>query len=250
MIEQLNSSFLTEVSILFLWGFAPWYVFITWRESDRPWREAITVTIIFSLWAAWAFGAVKYNFDAPVLFGLPLRPLVYMSMLVGLTFFFRKRLIADGLSQELLIGLQLIRPIGMVFVLEQFRGTLPALFATPAGWGDLLAGITAAMVLLRYRGKPIPESAIKLVFFVGVLDFVSAFFFGFTTSASPVQIFSLDAPNQILLYPTGLIPLFLVPYAVFFHLLSWFEMVRSRENSAEMNQSIMRNRPQPRIIDA
>ncbi|MCH8062376.1 MAG: hypothetical protein IH861_07730 [Chloroflexi bacterium] len=59
-------------------------------------------------------------------------------------------------------------------------------------------------------------------------DFVSAFYFGFTSSStSPFQLFAFDQPNQLLLYPTGLIPLFLVPYAVVFHILSLAEMQRT-----------------------
>ncbi len=75
--------------------------------------------------------------------------------------------------------------------------------------------------------QEIPNGAVKLVFTVGITDFVSAFFFGITSSASLFQLFAFDQPNQVLLYPTGLIPLFLVPYAVIFHILSITEMQRA-----------------------
>lgn len=123
--------------------------------------------------------------------------------------------------------MQVLRPIGMVFVLEHFRGNLPGVFAHPAGWGDLLVGIIALGVLVRYRNQEIPDGAVKLVFGVGIADFASALFFGFASSATPVQLFAFDQPNQVLLYPTGLIPLLLVPYAVVFHILSCTEMQRS-----------------------
>ncbi|MEM7269908.1 MAG: hypothetical protein AAF401_11725, partial [Pseudomonadota bacterium] len=63
---------------------------------------------------------------------------------------------------------------------------------------------------------------------VGFLDFASAFFFGFTSSDTPVQLFSHDAPNQVLNYPLGLIPMFLVPYAVVAHLLSLAQLRRDQ----------------------
>ena len=60
-----------------------------------------------------------------------------------------------------------------------------------------------------------------MVIAAGVLDFLSAFFFGFGSSETPVQIFFPEVPNDLIVFPTGLIPLFLVPYAIFFHTLSW-----------------------------
>jgi len=73
----------------------------------------------------------------------------------------------------------------------------------------LLVGIIALAVLIRYQNQEIPKGAVKLVFTVGIADFVSSFFFGYTSAATPFQLFAFDLPNQVSLYPTGLIPLFL-----------------------------------------
>jgi hypothetical protein len=59
-----------------------------------------------------------------------------------------------------------------------------------------------------------------IVIVVGMADFMSAFFFGFTATQGPLQLFFPDVPNRLIMFPTGLIPLFLVPYAIFFHVLS------------------------------
>ena len=63
-----------------------------------------------------------------------------------------------------------------------------------------------------------------VVIILGVADFMSAFFFGFTSSESPVQIFYPEIKNNVILFPTGMIPLFLVPYAIFFHTLSYLNL--------------------------
>jgi hypothetical protein len=63
----------------------------------------------------------------------------------------------------------------------------------------------------------LPARAVYVVAIVGAADFASAFFFGFTSSAGPQQLFAHDFDNQPALFPTGMIPLFLVPYAIFFH---------------------------------
>ena len=231
MPSQMDASFVTEVVILLAWGLATWYVYFTFRESGHTKAKTIALTLVVLAWSIFAFGAVKYGFDREIFReffrGLPVRTLVYLFLAAGLGYAFRWALVGKGLSQHMLIGLQVLRVIGLVFVLEHWRGNLPGVFAHPAGWGDLLVGIIALAVLIRYRNQEIPNGAVILVFTVGIADFVSAFFFGITSSATPFQLFAFNQPNQVLLYPTGLRPLFLVPYGVIFHILSITEMQRS-----------------------
>jgi hypothetical protein len=151
-----------------------------------------------------------------------------MALSVGLTTIFSRRIVGPGLNQRWLIGLQLFRAIGLLFVLEWARGNLPPVFAHPAGWGDLAVAVTALIVLLRYRGREIPAGAVRAVAIVGIADAISAFFFGFFSSDTPVQLFSHDFPNRVIEYPTGLIPLFLICFAVCMHVLSLAELRRSQ----------------------
>lgn len=110
-------------------------------------------------------------------------------------------------------------------------GHIPGIFAYPAGLGDILVGLVALCVLIAYRkSEHIPRAGIFLVFGLGVADFVSAFFFGITSSEGPLQLFFPVITNNLILFPTGMIPLFLVPYAIFFHtlsLLSYLKFERS-----------------------
>ncbi|MEM7189287.1 MAG: hypothetical protein AAF439_06720, partial [Pseudomonadota bacterium] len=191
--------------------------------------RTLVVGTVMIAWSAYAFFAVRTGFDQQLLGPVsPARPMIYLVIAMATTWAARHWLLGDGVSQHLLIALQLFRPIGMVFVLENSRGTLPGIFAHPAGWGDLLAGLLAAFVLIRFWGRIIPDRWIIAVAVVGLADFASAFFFGFTSSATPMQLFSHDFPNQVLNYPLGLIPLFLVPYAVMAHLLSLAQLGRDR----------------------
>jgi hypothetical protein len=112
--------------------------------------------------------------------------------------------------------------IGGVFLIEMVRGNIPRVFAYPTGVGDLAVALVAALVLLKYwNAKRIPGAAVYLVIILGVADFMSAFFFGFGSSETPIQLFFPEVPNNVIVFPTGLIPLFFVPYAIFFHTLSW-----------------------------
>jgi hypothetical protein len=136
-------------------------------------------------------------------------------------FVWRDWFLSKELCQKWLVGLQLFRAIGGVFLIEMGRGNIPGIFAYPAGLGDLAVALVAFAVLIRFRReKHIAGWAIFLVIVLGATDFASAFFFGFGSSPSPVQIFFPDPPNQVIFFPTGMIPLFLVPTAIFFHVLS------------------------------
>jgi hypothetical protein len=91
----------------------------------------------------------------------------------------------------------------------------------------MLVALVALAVLTRYRRlASIPPGAVFLVIALGVLDFLSAFFVGFTSSETPLQLFHPDVPNNVVVFPTGVIPLFLVPCAIFFHALSALDYAR------------------------
>lgn len=145
-----------------------------------------------------------------------------------LLFVFRRSLVPRPLGQRWLVGLQVWRAIGGVFLIEMSRGHIPGVFAWPAGVGDLLVAAVAAGLLLVYRGRPIPRSGIVAVIVLGMADFAGAFFFGFTSSTGPWQLFPTESPSQLLWFPTGMIPMFLVPAAIFFHGLSWLSLRQGR----------------------
>ena len=56
--------------------------------------------------------------------------------------------------------------------------------------GDLAVALVAALVLLKYRSaERIPGAAVLLVIVLDVADFLSAFFFGFGSAETPIQLF-------------------------------------------------------------
>src|SRR5882724_3395723 len=56
------------------------------------------------------------------------------------------RQFALSLSPQLLTFAQSWRIVGFTFVLLEARGVLPAIFALPAGYGDMAIGLTATFV--------------------------------------------------------------------------------------------------------
>lgn len=223
---------ISELLVLFFLSTPFWHLLMVSRDAGHSLKQTTVLTTVAMIWCLLAFGIVKYQIDSYVLGpDFPARPLLYLFLASIVAYRARHWILGRGVSQHLLIGLQLIRPIGMVFVFEHTQGNLPGIFAYPAGLGDLLTGLLAAFVLYRFRDTKIPPFWIVLVAVVGLLDFVSAFFFGFTSSETPVQLFSFENPNQVTEYPLGLIPLFLVPYAVIAHILSLTQL--SRDSRAE-----------------
>ncbi len=231
-------SIITEVIVVFTWAVPPWFMFITFRESGRSLKAAWRAFAVPLLWGVLAWWMVKADigWEGHVL--LDARPLVIMFLAVAATAVFARRIVGPGLNQKWLIGLQLFRAIGMVFVLEWVRGNLTGVFAQPAGWGDLAAALTALAVLIRSRGRQPTPGEVITVSAVGIADAASAFFFGFFSSATPVQLFSHDFPNRVIEYPTGLIPLYLICFAVCLHVLSLAELRRGRsENKGAENEN-------------
>ncbi len=212
---------LTVIIIVGTLMVTPRYVFATYvfsgasREKGLRIGMASLVIGAFMFWVCWS--------GLPSRLGLPGNLIVPAAwVLPSLALFLcRKWFLAERLSQKWLVGLQLFRAISALFLLEMARGDIPGIFAYPAGVGDVIAAGVALAVLIRYRTSPsIPRGAVMLVIVVGAADFLSAFFFGFFSSATPLQLFFPAVANNVVAFPTGLIPLFLVPYAIFFHMLS------------------------------
>jgi hypothetical protein len=107
------------------------------------------------------------------------------------------------------------------------RGHIAPSFAWPAGIGDIIVGAVAAYLVIAYTN--IPRWGVISVLVLGVVDFLSAFFFGFTSLPGPAQLFAIGFENNVNLFPTGLIPFFLVPYAIVFHTLSFAQLTRRSE---------------------
>ena len=119
-----------------------------------------------------------------------------------------------------LVGVQLYRAFGFIFLALYAIGKLPAEFAIPAGVGDVLVGITAPVVgYLCFKGYRWSCLAVLGWNVVGIADLVIAVTFGFLSSPSLFQAFAIDAPNELITaFPLVLVPVFAVPLSILLHL--------------------------------
>ena len=113
-----------------------------------------------------------------------------------------------------LLVLHASRHLGMVFLVPSVVGpALPAAFAVPAAYGDLLAGLLAlaAIVALRARSR-IALPLTWLFNVVGLLDLINAFYQGLT--------------HDVQLGPAYFIPTFIVPALAITHVMMFRMLVR------------------------
>ena len=106
-----------------------------------------------------------------------------------------------------LLALHATRHIGMVFLVPTVVGpALPAAFAVPAAYGDLLAGglALAAIVALRARSR-IARPLTWIFSVVGLLDLLHAFYQGLA--------------HDVQLGAAYFIPTFVVPALVITHIM-------------------------------
>ena len=135
----------------------------------------------------------------------------------GLWFAFsnRFRQFALGLDPRALTFVQSLRAGGFTFVVLQAYGILPAVFALPAGYGDIAIGATASLAALMLA-KPEHRNGFLVWQTLGIADLVMAVSLG-TTAILLSPHGPSTAPMTVL--PLSLIPTFIVPLMVIFHII-------------------------------
>lgn len=164
---------------------------------------------------------------------VPAIPLaIVIPVLVGLVLLTRSGRMAavmDALPPSWLVGLQVYRVFGAVFLVRWAGGQLPAAFALPAGIGDVLVGLLALPVALYLRsGAPGGWATAYAWNLLGIIDLVVAVTLGALTAPGRLQMLALDQPNtQVGTYPLVMIPAFAVPLSLILHGLSLWQLKRS-----------------------
>ena len=120
-----------------------------------------------------------------------------------------------SLNPQLLTLAQSWRIIGFTFVLLEARGVLPAIFALPAGYGDMAIGMTATFVAWKLA-NPIRRNRFILWQLLGITDLVTAVSLGTTA-----RLLSPHGPSMVAMtvLPLSLVPTFLVPLFLILHVI-------------------------------
>lgn len=196
-----------------------------WPDRDR--RRAVQGGA--ALLVAWCFAALLLSWFE-FFRGAPSRiPTIEYGVLtpivVGVVLYMRwgmLRRVVESVPQEWVVGVQLYRALGLMFLVLYGAGRLPGVFAWPAGAGDALVGLLAPFVATAYSRKPSRTVGLVRTWnLFGLVDLIVAVTLGLLTSPSPLQRLSLDAPNELIsAFPLVMVPVFLVPLSVLLHLAS------------------------------
>jgi hypothetical protein len=161
-------------------------------------------------------------------------PILVGALFIGASKQVRK--IIEAVPQSQLVAFQFYRVLGVTFLVLHAAGQLPGVFALPAGWGDLMVGLTALMVGTR-AARSENDQLVTLWNWLGIIDLLIAVATGFLSAPSRFQIFSLDAPNVLIgSFPLVLIPIFAVPLSIVLHLAS-LSKIRAAHHSV-MKQAV------------
>jgi hypothetical protein len=191
---------------------------------------AVWLVLVLSLGAAGAFVAPPGAPPLPIAIGVG-APLILFFALLRLSRSFREFVLS--LDLRLVAGMQAWRWAGMGFLALYAHKILPAVFALPAGLGDMAIGVTAPWVVLALLRKP--DFAASGAFIrwniLGIFDLVVAVGIGtasaFLATGAPGEIST--APMSTL--PLLVIPAFLVPLFLMLHtaaLLQSRRLIRSQ----------------------
>jgi hypothetical protein len=181
----------------------------------------LTVAIVLVGWLAvtWTFAVAGiFQQGSAADFLLPLA--IFLPLIIGLPFLLRSSWIGDVLDVTppgWLIGLQVYRVFGSVFILAWAGAVLPGAFALPAGAGDTLVGILALPVAGIVRSNRAAGVAWNVL---GILDLADAFLLSTLTVQGQLQ------------FPFVLIPSFVVPLSLLLHAVSLRQLRRAARSAS------------------
>jgi hypothetical protein len=173
---------------------------VMWRErtSDQTARVAVMSGIVLLAWLVGTGILALRGFYFPPVSPPPLGvqlTLALIGMALALTWSPSLRSVLT--NQKNLVRLNVWRLVGAAFVALMFANQVPALWALPAGLGDVAIGATAFWVAGRLDA---PGGTRRAIIFnlLGLLDLVVAVGLGMTISPGPTQVFKLTPSGELL----------------------------------------------------
>jgi hypothetical protein len=173
---------------------------------------AVWFAVVFSASAVHLFKNDSAQFGSGVAVAA-LAPIIVFSLWFRVSEGFRN--FALSLNPKILTSVQVWRIVGFTFLLLQARNVLPAIFALPAGYGDMFIGATAGFAAWKLA-EPAHRNSFIFWQALGILDLISAVSFGTTAGLIDPQGPSMAAMTVL---PFSLIPTFFVPLFMMLHVI-------------------------------
>jgi len=211
-------------------------------------RIRFSVTAALVLWFAWVTGLAASSFfrpDNP--FGLPVLGLsVAVPVLVLCLAVSRIHVLKQALRNAPIapmVAMNIVRVLGVSFLLLKAQGRVAPTFASIAGWGDIIVGLLAIPLSWALATRqPRLNGAVWLWNSLGLLDLVAAIFLGGTSSPGPLQLIVEGASSAVMTtLPWFFIPAFIVPLLASAHLAIFWRLARSEETISGTNSKVRRS---------
>jgi hypothetical protein len=225
----MTGNVLTLVAILY--GLNRALARASWPRPERLRALTISGAILFG-WLAIALGLSGAGFYHVTANGIPtVQYGLLLPILLGVFLIFRSELagrILDAVPQPWIVGVQLYRALGVVFLILYAAGQLPALFAWPAGVGDIAVGLSAPFVALAYARAPRDNAGtVRAWNLLGILDLTIAVTMGFLTSPSAITPIVVHPSSELVtMLPMVMIPVYMVPLSIVLHIASLVKLHR------------------------
>jgi hypothetical protein len=228
------------VRLMFILGWNAVFLFGLWRALARAdfspggrvaaWLGA---ALVLTIWIAAAWVLAVNGVFRRGLGNLPVLPVaILLPVLLGSFVMTRSRAVAsllDATPASWLVGLQVYRILGAMFLVYWIRGGMPGAFALPAGIGDVATGLLALPAAVRVASGVPTGRRIGIRWNVlGLTDFAVAITMGMLTSPGPAHLLAREHPNvQIATFPAAMTPAFVVPFSILLHVLSLRQLKRT-----------------------
>jgi len=187
---------------------------------DVPRTAKITLAVVFGLWIGFAAAAAVAGWIATA------RPVPVVGLFVAVpilaaafaTTWPQARQAMLSIPMPVMVALNVIRILGLLFLLLAAEGRLSGPFPYSAGWGDIITGVGAVAVLLLLKDGPRHTTAIAAWNLFGAADLVLAIVFGATSAeGSPLQMFAAPGSEAMQHAPWAFVPAVLVPMWLILH---------------------------------
>ena len=188
------------------------------REIMSSQRFTVRVVIVLLIWGvsaallgvAGVLASLLPPFPQVILFGL----VALLLIAYGLSSEFRRWLSAIPLTW--LVSVHLVRFVGFYFLWLYEQRQLPFAFAVLGGWGDIVVGTFALVLLFLPTGS-------RLIYLVwNTLGFVDILFV--VSTATRLALVDSASMAALLRFPLSLLPTFIVPVIIFTHVVIFLRL--------------------------
>ena len=185
------------------------------QPSSRPFLIAMSVWFVVAF-AAGASGRVAElmpPLPQMMIGGLTLTLILFGAFHSGLKAWLRQ------VNLRGFVAFHLTRFVGVAFLVMHERGQLTAEFAVTAGWGDIIAAVSALGIVLWLRDPMVKPGLLMLWNAFGLADILLV-----VITATRIAIRTPAEMLPLVQFPMSLVPTFVVPLIIASHVLVFWRL--------------------------